>query len=124
MHNDKADDLRLRKLAMPLLGKWVPFILILLSERPHHFADLERELTGISRKVLAENLSNLLSYGIIEKNGQTSNGFPVYYHLTQLGKSSLFILKEVKAWLKKNESEINKNREFYVANKDRDSKTP
>lgn len=116
MHNKKADDLRLRELALPLLGKWAPFILILLAEKPRHFADLEREMSGISRKVLTENLANLLSYGIIEKEGQTSNGFPVYYHLSDLGKSSLFILDTIKAWLRDNEAEIIENRRRWEAN--------
>lgn len=110
MQNDKEDDLRLRNLAMPLLGKWVPFILILLAEKPRHFADLQRQMKGVSRKVLTENLNNLLSSGIIEKDGQSSNGFPVYYSLTALGKSSLFILENVKTWLKENEDEIMINR--------------
>ena len=106
---NKADDLRLRELAMPLLGKWVPFILILLAEKTRHFAELEREMKGVSRKVLNENLNNLLAYGIISKEGESSTGFPVYYSLTDLGKSSLFILENVKTWLKEHEYEITSN---------------
>lgn len=106
---NKADDLRLRELAMPLLGKWVPFILILLAEKTRHFAELEREMKGVSRKVLNENLNNLLDYGIISKEGESSTGFPVYYSLTDLGKSSLFILENVKTWLKEHEDEITSN---------------
>lgn len=110
MQKNQVDDLRLRSLAMPLIGKWVPFILILLAEKKRHFADLERQMTGVSRKVLTENLNNLLASGIIAKEGQSSNGFPVYYNLTELGKSSLFILENVKSWLKEHEAEIIQNR--------------
>ena len=110
---NKADDLRLRDLAMPLLGKWVPFILILLAEKTRHFAELEREMKGISRKVLNENLNNLLAYGIISKEGESSTGFPVYYSLTELGKSSLSILENVKTWLKEYEDEILENQQKF-----------
>lgn len=113
-YNKNEEDLRLRDLALPLLGKWVPFILILLAEKPLHFAELERQMSGISRKVLNENLTNLLSSGIISKAGETSNGFPVYYSLTTLGSSSLFILEDIKLWLKENESEINNNRKQFL----------
>lgn len=111
---NKTDDLRLRSLAMPLLGKWVPFILLLLADRPRHFADLEREMTGVSRKVLNENLNNLLASGIVSRDGEPSTGFPVYYSLTALGKSSLFILEKVKRWLKDNEEELLINRKKYA----------
>lgn len=111
---NKKDDLRLRELAIPLLGKWSPFILILLAERPHHFADLERKMETISRKVLTENLNNLLASGIIIKAGESSTGFPVFYSLSELGKSSLFILDTIKNWLKANEHQIMENRnQFY-----------
>ncbi|MBC1490016.1 helix-turn-helix transcriptional regulator [Listeria sp. FSL L7-1485] len=115
MHQNEhvPDDLRLRELALPLLGKWVPFILILLSERPYHFAELERKMTGVSRKVLNENLINLQASGIVQKNGETSNGFPVYYSLTELGKSSLFILDNIKSWLRDNEELIQNNRKNF-----------
>ncbi|KAF1299635.1 PadR family transcriptional regulator [Enterococcus sp. JM4C] len=96
---------------MPLLGKWVPFILLLLAEKPRHFADLERQMTGVSRKVLTENLTNLVSYGIVHKEGESSTGFPVYYHLTELGQSSLFILDSIKNWLREHEEELLHNRE-------------
>ncbi|EFR95764.1 winged helix-turn-helix transcriptional regulator [Listeria ivanovii] len=108
-----SDDMRLRELALPLLGKWVPFILILLSERPYHFAELERTMTGVSRKVLNENLLNLQASGILHKSGESSTGFPVYYSLTELGESSLFILENIKSWLRENEELIRSNRKNF-----------
>lgn len=114
MQNEKSKELRLRELAIPLLGKWVPFILLLLAEKSRHFADLEREMQKVSRKVLSENLENLLASGIITREGETSTGFPVYYQLTELGESSLVILQNVKYWLKEHEEEILDNRsKFY-----------
>ncbi|MBC2262788.1 helix-turn-helix transcriptional regulator [Listeria sp. FSL L7-0091] len=115
MHTNRhmSDDQRLRTLALPLLGKWVPFILLLLSEREHHFSELARKMPGISRKVLNENLINLQASGLISKNGVTSTGFPVYYQLTALGESSISLLEDIKKWLKENEALITNNRNLF-----------
>ncbi|MFS7401094.1 winged helix-turn-helix transcriptional regulator [Carnobacterium maltaromaticum] len=106
-------DQRLRELAFPLVGKWIPFILLFLSRKSHNFAELERAIDGISRKVLNENLINLQKLGLVEKKGKSSTGFPVNYELTELGKSSLVVLESLKTWLKENESILIQNRENY-----------
>ncbi len=111
--NQCEQDRRLRELALPFLGKWVPFILILLARQSHSFADLERAIDGISRKVLNENLVQLQMSGLISKSGQPSTGFPVSYQLTELGKSSLVVLESLKTWLKAHETEINFNRQAF-----------
>lgn len=110
-------DQRLRELAFPLVGKWVPFILLFLSRKSHNFAELERSIEGISRKVLNENLINLQKLGLIEKTGLPSTGFPVNYELSVLGQSSLVVLDSLKTWLKENESVLIQNRENYNKNK-------
>ena len=50
------NEICLRKLAQPLLGKWAVFIILTLENETLHFAELERRLKTISRKVLAQNL--------------------------------------------------------------------
>ena len=71
-------------------------------------------MEGVSRKVLTETLKNLLISGLIDKDGQASTGFPVYYSLTELGHSYVELLQEVKAWLKKHETEIQQSRSNYA----------
>lgn len=107
------EEFKLRELALPLLGKWVPFILLLLDEKTRHFAELEREIGQISRKVLTENLINLQSSGLIHKTGLSSTGFPVSYRLTELGKSYIPILYQVKHWLRLHQDEINDNQQQF-----------
>lgn len=53
------NEICLRKLAQPLLGKWAIFIILTLENERLHFAELERRLKTISRKVLAQNLREL-----------------------------------------------------------------
>ncbi len=91
------------ELALPLLGKWTPFILIALENKNCTFAELERTIDGISRKVLAENLHALVNMGILIKKGRPSTGYPVDYSLSELGSSLLPIFYQLKNWLLTNE---------------------
>lgn len=106
MHNEEQ---ALRKLALPLLGKWSPFILLNLAEKCHSFADLERAIPDISRKVLTENLRQLVVMGMINKYGEASTGFPVRYELSLLGESLLPVFYELKNWLREHREEIERN---------------
>ena len=59
--SNMENEICLRKLAQPLLGKWAVFIILTLENETLHFAELERRLKTISRKVLTQNLRELES---------------------------------------------------------------
>ncbi|WP_436868624.1 winged helix-turn-helix transcriptional regulator [Staphylococcus equorum] len=99
----------LREIVLPLLGKWSPFILMTLENENCTFAELERSIEGISRKVLAENLDALVKMGIINKKGKPSTGHPVDYSLSELGLSLLPIFYQLKLWIISNEEKIMDN---------------
>lgn len=109
-NNDCSQDRHLREVATPLLGKWVPFILIHLTRGTSSFAQLERAIEGISRKVLTENLNHLQESGLIVKEGEASTGFSVSYELTTLGRGYVSVLNEVKNWLLMNQEELMQGR--------------
>lgn len=94
----------LREIALPLLGKWVPFIVfhVAAGRGQIGFLGLERSITGISRKVLAENLRTLEACHLIRKHGQSSTGHAVRYELTDLGQEYLALLYPIKQWLQAN----------------------
>ena len=81
------DETRLRQLALPLLGKWSVFIILSLDQKEMYFAEIERQLGKVSRKVLTQNLNDLIQINILYKKGKSSTGFKTYYGLTDLGKS-------------------------------------
>ena len=97
------NEIYLRKLAQPLLGKWAIFIILTLENETLHFAELERRLKTISRKVLAQNLRELESINIISREGKASTVSPVYYGLTDLGKDFLPLLYQIKKWIRDHE---------------------
>ena len=80
----------LRELALPLLGKWSIFIVLTLAEEEMYFAQLEREIGIVSRKMLSQTLND-------------STGQKTYYGLTPLGKSLLPHIYGLKNWMIENE---------------------
>lgn len=70
-------------------GKWKPIILWQLGKGVKSLSQLEREINGISQKMLLEQLRELLDYQIIAKH--TFNGYPlkVEYFLTNRGQKLL-----------------------------------
>lgn len=95
----------LRKLALPLLGKWSVFILLTLEEEMY-FAQIERTLGSISRKVLTQSLNDLIEINILYKRGKASTGHKTYYGLTLLGKRLLPLIHQIKEWIRENKDEL------------------
>lgn len=79
-------------------GKWKPIILWQLSNSPQSLSGLRRSITGITQKMLIQQLNELIQYGFIEKI--TFEGYPlkVEYHLSGRGKTifqAITIMQEV-----------------------------
>lgn len=83
-------------------GKWKLTILYWLSEHPLHFAALRRQLDavseGISQKVLAQQLRELIADGIVVRERTGTTPAPVVYSLTDYGVSVLPLLEAVRLW--------------------------
>jgi len=82
-----------------LLGsKWKLLILRNLLMRPYRFNELHKSLTGISHKVLADNLKSMVEDGIVERIDYCENPPHVEYALTPLGESMKTIIKSMEEW--------------------------
>lgn len=91
-------------------GKWKPIILWRLRLGDTSLAKLERDIEGVTQKMLLEQLKELREYGLVDKH--TYEGYPlkVRYYLTEdKGKKiveALKILQEVGiAFMKENNME-------------------
>lgn len=64
-------------------GKWKPIILWRLRLGRTSLSQLERDIEGITQKMLLEHLKDLLEYGLVSK--ETYAGYPlkVEYFLTE-----------------------------------------
>lgn len=65
-------------------GKWKPIILWRLRLGSTSLAQLERDINGITQKMLLEHLKELMEYGLVDK--QVFEGYPlkVAYSLTEV----------------------------------------
>jgi|SRR5579863_6970936 len=79
-------------------GRWKIKIISWLAESPHHYAGLCERLPDISRKVLTQQLRDLLSDGIVQRDATGRAPAPVIYSLTSRGLALIPALEGVKAW--------------------------
>jgi DNA-binding HxlR family transcriptional regulator len=79
-------------------GKWKLIIVYWLAESPKHFAALRQVMPGISQKVLTQQLRELVSDGIVQRQPQGAIPAPVEYSLTDYGCSLLPLVEDVRRW--------------------------
>jgi DNA-binding HxlR family transcriptional regulator len=79
-------------------GKWKLIIVYWLAESPKHFAALRREMPGISQKVLAQQLRELVGDGLVERRPTGAIPAPVEYSLTDYGQTVLPLVEGVRLW--------------------------
>jgi DNA-binding HxlR family transcriptional regulator len=83
-------------------GKWKLTIVYWLARQPYHFAALRRQLdivsSGISQKVLAQQLHELIADGIVARARTGNVPSPVIYSLTDYGNSALPMVDLVRRW--------------------------
>lgn len=73
-------------------GKWKLLIIRNLKERPWRFNELQRDIEGISQKVLTDSLRQMINDGLIYRHDYQEMPPKVEYGLTELGKEMLPII--------------------------------
>jgi DNA-binding HxlR family transcriptional regulator len=79
-------------------GKWKLIIIYWLAESPKHFAALRKAMPGISQKVLTQQLRELMSDGIVNRDPKGVVPAPVVYSLSEYGRSVLPLVENVRLW--------------------------
>ena len=83
-------------------GKWKLTIIYWLAEQPRHFAGLRRQLgdvpIGVSQKVLAQQLRELMADGIVMRTRTGAIPAPVIYALTEYGETVLPLVENARVW--------------------------
>lgn len=73
-------------------GKWKLLILRNLKSRPWRFNELQRDLDGISQKVLTDSLRQMIDDGLAYRHDFREMPPRVEYGLTELGRQMLPII--------------------------------
>lgn len=73
-------------------GKWKLLIIRNLKERPWRFNELQRDIEGISQKVLTDSFRQMIDDGLVYRHDYQEMPPKVEYGLTELGKEMLPII--------------------------------
>ena len=68
-------------------GKWKTIILYQLKDGPKGLSELEREIEGITQKMLLEQLKELMQFGLVDK--KTYEGYPLRVEYFLVAKITL-----------------------------------
>ena len=79
-------------------NKWKLLILRNLLMRPWRFNELQKNLEGISQKVLTDSLRSMVADGIVVRTAYPEVPPRVEYSLSALGESMRPILDAMQAW--------------------------
>ncbi|CCQ58079.1 MAG: helix-turn-helix transcriptional regulator [Crocosphaera sp.] len=87
-------------------GKWTGSILWHLKDEPVRFNDLARQLSGASKKVIADRLKEMENNQLIARTVISTRPVAVTYEITDFGRTALEFLEKLKEWVEKNDNII------------------
>ena len=79
-------------------GKWKPYIIYELLDGPKRPSELQRRIPEASERVLAQQLKELVEYGVIQKQVIDSVCKHSEYSLTELGRTLIPIIEQLRNW--------------------------
>ncbi|MGV8917215.1 MAG: winged helix-turn-helix transcriptional regulator [Pseudomonas sp.] len=91
---------------MVIAGKWKPIVLFHLNDGPRRYGELKRLVTGISEKVLIQQLRELARDGIILRRDYQEVPPRVDYEMTEFGHSLAAALIPLCEWGSANRARV------------------
>lgn len=88
-----------RRLLDSVMNRWAPLLLTLLAKRSMRYNELQRELEGISHKMLTQTLRALESEGLISRTAHPVVPPHVDYALTADGRQFVELLSGIFQWI-------------------------
>lgn len=79
-------------------GKWKPYIIYELLDGARRPSELQRRLPDASERVLAQQLKELMEYGVVQKQVIDRVCRHSEYSLTELGHTLIPIIEEMRQW--------------------------
>lgn len=103
----------IRQILARIGGRWTLDIIMLLGEGSRHFADLDRSIPKISRRMLTLTLRALERDGLVARRGAERAGSMVYYEITELGRGLNEHLHSLTEWSRSQRDAIYEARDLY-----------
>lgn len=85
-----------------IADKWTTLIIGLLEEQPLRFSALQRQIGGISQKMLTQTLRNLERDGLVQRTVYAQVPPRVEYALTPLGQTLCEPIAAIIKWSEEN----------------------
>lgn len=79
-------------------GKWKPLIIYQLEQSSKRFGEIDANIPGISRKVLTDQLNELVNDSLITRTAYAEAPPRVEYALTEKGRELIPILRSIARW--------------------------
>jgi DNA-binding HxlR family transcriptional regulator len=89
-----------------IASKWTMLVILALSERPGHYAELQRRVKGVTKKMLTQTLRALERDGLVERRVYRTVPVRTEYGLSPLGRSLAAAVSTIRAWAYDNMDDI------------------
>lgn len=93
-----------------IADKWTALIIQVLAHGTRRYAELQREIGGISQKMLTQTLRSLERDGLVSRKVYPVVPPKVEYALTPLGRTLIEPLNAICHWAEKHLSQLEANR--------------
>jgi DNA-binding HxlR family transcriptional regulator len=104
-----------RQLLDRLTDKWVTLVLCSLGESGLRYSELSRRIAGVSQKMLTQTLRNLERDGLVTRTVTATVPVTVDYAITDLGRSLLVVVHQLKSWAEAHMDDVASARASYDA---------
>lgn len=102
-----------------IADKWTAIIIYRLAQGTKRYSEIQREISGISQKMLTQTLRGLERDGIVERKVYPVVPPKVEYSLTPLGETLIEPLCKLCEWAETHVSEVEAARTHYDNSGDR-----
>lgn len=113
--NGNHESRHLRCLLDRIANKWSILVVGLLEDGPLRFSELQRQLGGVTQKVLTQTLRGLERDGLVSRTVQAQVPPRVDYELTALGRLLSVPLAELAKWALAHADEVESARAAFDA---------
>jgi DNA-binding HxlR family transcriptional regulator len=81
-----------------LNGKWKIPLILSLVQTPKRFSEIQKEVTGISPKILAKELKDLELNDFIKRNVYPTTPVTIIYEATDYSRTLKSVIRELSSW--------------------------
>jgi DNA-binding HxlR family transcriptional regulator len=112
---DTRNDCEVRQILDRVADKWSLLAITLLEQRTLRFSELQRQIEGISQRMLTVTLRQLERDGLVDRTVYPVVPPRVEYSLTELGATLHATIKSLVTWTEAHQPEIATARAAYDA---------